>query len=128
MPMKNSSDTTGNRTHDLPDCSTVPQPTAPPRTSTGGEGVRRICNCVVAVTVGRTSPKYGIQPQSKGDVLSSVMPRGVDRCLATAVLGKYIRPKTLEDGTDKLSQNSSNKVTTNVAQLPRTARIAQRGT
>jgi hypothetical protein len=30
--MKNSSDTIGNRTRDLPACSTVPQPTAPPRT------------------------------------------------------------------------------------------------
>jgi hypothetical protein len=30
--MKNSSDTNGNRTRDLPTCSAVPQPTAPPRT------------------------------------------------------------------------------------------------
>jgi len=29
--MKNSSDTIGNRTRDLPTCSAVPQPTAPPR-------------------------------------------------------------------------------------------------
>jgi len=29
--MKNTSDTIGNRTGDLPACSTVPQPTAPPR-------------------------------------------------------------------------------------------------
>jgi hypothetical protein len=29
--MKNSSDTIGNRTRDLPACSTEPQPTAPPR-------------------------------------------------------------------------------------------------
>ena len=29
--MKNSNDTIGNRTPDLPDCSAVPQPTAPPR-------------------------------------------------------------------------------------------------
>ena len=28
-----SNDTTGNRTRDLLTCSTVPQPTAPPRTS-----------------------------------------------------------------------------------------------
>ena len=32
MSMKNSSDTIGNRTRDLPACSTVPQPTAPPCT------------------------------------------------------------------------------------------------
>jgi hypothetical protein len=30
--MKNSGDTIGNRTRDLPACSTVPQPTSPPRT------------------------------------------------------------------------------------------------
>jgi hypothetical protein len=29
--MKNSNDTIGNRTRDLPVCSAVPQPTAPPR-------------------------------------------------------------------------------------------------
>jgi hypothetical protein len=29
--MKNSSDIIGNQTRDLPACSTVPQPTAPPR-------------------------------------------------------------------------------------------------
>jgi len=29
--MKNSSNTIGNRTRDLPACSAVPQPTAPPR-------------------------------------------------------------------------------------------------
>jgi hypothetical protein len=32
--MKNSSDTIGNRTRNLPTCSTVPQPTAPPRAPT----------------------------------------------------------------------------------------------
>jgi len=31
MSMKNSSDIIGNRTRDLPACSAVPQPTAPPR-------------------------------------------------------------------------------------------------
>ena len=31
MSMKNSNDTIGNRTRDLPDCSAVPQPTVPPR-------------------------------------------------------------------------------------------------
>ena len=31
--MKNSNDTIGNRSRDLPACSTVPQPTAPPRAS-----------------------------------------------------------------------------------------------
>ena len=31
--MKNSNDTIGNRTRDLPTCSAVSQPTAPPRAS-----------------------------------------------------------------------------------------------
>ena len=31
MSMKNSSDINGNRTRDLPACSAVPLPTAPPR-------------------------------------------------------------------------------------------------
>jgi hypothetical protein len=31
MSMKNSNDTIGNRTHELPACSAVPQPTVPPR-------------------------------------------------------------------------------------------------
>ena len=38
MSMKNSSDTIGNRTRDLPVCSTGPQPTAPPRTPLGAYG------------------------------------------------------------------------------------------
>jgi hypothetical protein len=32
MSMKNSNDTIGSRTRDLPVCGAVPQPTAPPRT------------------------------------------------------------------------------------------------
>jgi hypothetical protein len=31
MPMKKSTDTVENRTRDLPVCSAVPQPAAPPR-------------------------------------------------------------------------------------------------
>jgi hypothetical protein len=33
MSMKNSNDTVGNRTRELPACIAVPQPTAPPRAS-----------------------------------------------------------------------------------------------
>ena len=36
--MKNSNDTIGNRTRDLPTCSAVPQPTVPPRTPSIGIG------------------------------------------------------------------------------------------
>ena len=37
--MKNSSDTIGNRTRDLPTCSAVPQPTAPPRAPSHNVGL-----------------------------------------------------------------------------------------
>ena len=36
MSMKNFNDTIGNPTRDLPACSTVSQPTAPPRTPMPG--------------------------------------------------------------------------------------------
>jgi hypothetical protein len=36
MSMKNSNDTIGNRTRDLPACSAVPEPTAPPRAQVHG--------------------------------------------------------------------------------------------
>jgi hypothetical protein len=36
MSMKNSNDTTGNQTRDLPNCSAVPQQTTPPRVPTCG--------------------------------------------------------------------------------------------
>jgi hypothetical protein len=39
--MKNSNDTIGSRTRDLPSCSAVPQPTAPPRTPITGFVVPR---------------------------------------------------------------------------------------
>ena len=35
--MRNCNDTIGNRTRDLPACSAVPQPTAPPRVSHIGD-------------------------------------------------------------------------------------------
>ena len=37
MSMKNSNDTIGNRTRDLPACSAVPQQTAPPRAQNQGK-------------------------------------------------------------------------------------------
>ena len=42
--MKNSSDTIGNRTRDLPACSAVPQPTALPRTPRVISTGRKIIN------------------------------------------------------------------------------------
>ena len=46
MSMKNSNDTTGNQTRDLPACSAVPHPTAPPRATfmSGRRLVRRWVN------------------------------------------------------------------------------------
>ena len=41
--VKNSNDTIGNRTRDVPACSAVPQPTAPPRA--------RVCVCVYIATL-----------------------------------------------------------------------------
>ena len=41
--MKNSNETVGNRTHNLPACSAVSQPTAPPRTPCI---YMRVCVCV----------------------------------------------------------------------------------
>ena len=40
--MKNSNDTIGNRTRDLPPCSAVPQPTAPPRAPDQDQGVHKL--------------------------------------------------------------------------------------
>jgi hypothetical protein len=40
MSMKNSSDTIGNHTRDLPACSAVPQPTAPSRAPLPGLDVQ----------------------------------------------------------------------------------------
>jgi hypothetical protein len=41
--LKNSSDSIGNRTRDLPVCITVPQPTTPPRNWQGNTGVLFLC-------------------------------------------------------------------------------------
>jgi len=47
---KNSNDTIGNRTHDLPVCSVVPQTTAPPRTPMlpcmERKYYKHYCNCI----------------------------------------------------------------------------------
>jgi len=47
MSMKNSSDTIGNWTHDLPACSAVPQPTAPPAACPRKENVTEHKMCVL---------------------------------------------------------------------------------
>jgi hypothetical protein len=40
--MKNSNDTIENRTRDLPTCSAVPQPTAPPRAPTRTDDYQKL--------------------------------------------------------------------------------------
>ena len=68
--MKNSNDTIGTRTRDLPTCGAVPQPTAPPRNIYSGlyrnsffEKSQKLCcvkergkmeGCVMGCTDGRT--------------------------------------------------------------------------
>jgi hypothetical protein len=55
--MKNSNDTIGNRTSDLPACNAVPQPTATPRVFNKGPAFiyemetvdEMYCNCTVNV-------------------------------------------------------------------------------
>ena len=51
MSMKNSSDTTGNRTRDLPTCSAVPQPTAPPRTALSRDKVEKLFYTKTVATI-----------------------------------------------------------------------------
>jgi len=47
--LKNSNDTIGNRTHDLPACSAVPQPTAPPRAPCVYKYVGKIIHPIVRI-------------------------------------------------------------------------------
>jgi hypothetical protein len=54
MSMKNSNDNTGNRNRDLPACSAVPKPTAPPlaphfRKDTVGNSHRRGVNAEIVL-------------------------------------------------------------------------------
>jgi len=44
--MKKSSDTIGNRTRDLPACSAVPQPTAPPRAPITSQYLFKLLNII----------------------------------------------------------------------------------
>jgi hypothetical protein len=61
--MKKSTDTIGNRTRDLPVCSVVPQPTAPPHTPITRVKCRflrqnkgsLLCNCVRRKTVNQVN-------------------------------------------------------------------------
>ena len=54
--MKNSNDTIGNRTRDLPTCSAVHQPTAPPRASNGNN-----TECIYQVDCDRANRFYSIR-------------------------------------------------------------------
>jgi hypothetical protein len=66
--MKNSSDTIGNRTRDLPACSAVPQPTVPPRASIGGIRVTFKCthkDGQVAIYIQLQEPLCHLNPATK---------------------------------------------------------------
>jgi hypothetical protein len=54
MSMKNSKDTIGNQTRDLPTCSAVPQPTAPPRAPNQIEQVINFNDIINAFAKDRT--------------------------------------------------------------------------
>ena len=63
--MKNSNETPGNRTRDLPACSAVPQPTAPPRAPYERDAVDKIAGparsktpAAYAVAILRRRTKY----------------------------------------------------------------------
>jgi hypothetical protein len=63
MAMKNSNDTIGNRSRDLPVCSVVPQPTAPPRASGKIQPVKnsvRKCGVIFSVEVTVWSPGFKV--------------------------------------------------------------------
>jgi hypothetical protein len=55
MPMKKSSDTIGNRNRDLPVCSAVPQPTAPPQPHKRTRNVAKIM-IIFEVSVPKEGP------------------------------------------------------------------------
>jgi hypothetical protein len=59
LSLKNPSDSIGNRTRDLPDCSAVPQPTAPQRTSTAAiKMVKSVCRVMPIFEVTCSKPEY----------------------------------------------------------------------
>jgi hypothetical protein len=77
MSVKNSSDTIGNRTRDVPVCSAVPQPTAPPRAP--------FCHSVVMKIY---KPKIKII----GEVLQKVVKKMLYKCIKLTVLtGKQFK-------------------------------------
>jgi hypothetical protein len=91
MSMNNSRDTIGNRTRDLPDFSTVPQPTAPPRNPNinyyqeyflGGKGGRCVglttlppsfTSCLKSGSLNLLEPSGPVQA-SNGTALSLPLP------------------------------------------------------
>ena len=56
--MTNSNDTIGNRTRNLPACSAVPQPTAPPHTR---DELRKAMTIVRALASGRADRNFAAQ-------------------------------------------------------------------
>jgi hypothetical protein len=65
MSMKSSNSTIGNRTHNLPVCSRVPQPTAPPRTP--------FLPYVIVYISRKKSPKYPTHTNTTLDVIECTL-------------------------------------------------------
>jgi hypothetical protein len=68
MSMKNSSDTIGNRTRDLPACKTVPQPIALPRASTEQWGVRSVLTTIYYSVDQFKENRMGVACGMHGDI------------------------------------------------------------
>jgi hypothetical protein len=70
--MKNSSDTIGNQTHDLPACSAVSQPTTPPR-APNCKVIRNICRPQICQRLNSTIT-LEVWPGSKMELLPILDP------------------------------------------------------
>jgi len=69
MSMKNSNYTTGNRTRDLPTCSAVPQPIAPPRTPIQNRSGGIITRNIPPVeTLGNISGSHHLRPPERQNI------------------------------------------------------------
>ena len=67
--MKNSNDTIGNRTRDLPTCSAVPQPTAPPRAPCNGSTDVKSIGCKMEASV-HTEWNINYLPRIRNRIIS----------------------------------------------------------
>ena len=89
MSMKNSNDPVGNRTRDLPACSAVPEPTAPPRApSISGLIHKKIMGMGIGLSRRLLCPRKKFGPVISVFVRSQ-WPRGLRRRYAAARLLRF---------------------------------------